>query len=293
MFPDAVRRRHLAVVAVATLVLLAGCGGSTVTETTTTTTSPTTTTATTTATTTTPVGPLVEVDGDSLRSDHVDALRSAGSFSSDFRFVTASENGTVRIHDRIRVGDDRTRLRSNVTSQNPRGKSTQTTDRYVTSDRTYQRRTLEVGGRTSQNFAAASPPYANASVTPVNFSRAAFAGYLQSAALIKWREAGTTTYHDTTVTRYRATDPAQFERFRDQTGFGASGQSRIENVESTNATLLVGNDGAVRYYHVFVGGRTNGSIRVSELRVEVGRLGETTVSEPDWLPTAKNRTATG
>lgn len=287
MFDDVAGRRRLAVLALVAAVLLAGCGGGI--DGTTTTEQPTTTTATTTT-----AAESVDLDGDELRRDHVTALDDAGSFEANFRFAVSNRTNSAEAHYRTRLdtASDRSLMVTNVTVRNQRGSSRTSTTQFSNSTGTYQQKLFFIGGRTSSNYDAAYPPYENDSLRPVNETRAAFASSVESAARVDWRRAGTTTYRGATVTEYRATTPSRVASLTEQLQSTAAPSSRIETVDTANATLYVGDSGAVRYYHVKLVGTTDGDSRQMELRLRVDGLGDAPVESPDWTEKAANRTAT-
>jgi len=289
------RRTHLAVVAVVSLVLLAGCGGflggggSGDTE----------QTAVTEAATSTPAdenGPAPGTAGlsdSALEESHTAAL-AAQSFTTSLSFELASErNGTERsvfVNRTVEVDRENQRLRSVGELVQADGDSLTTTT-YTAGEETGEHRVLKQDGESRTEYRYDTEPYDGA-VQPVNESEVVDRALLRAIGTdINWTYAGTETVDGETVSRFEASGIENVSGF--SAGAAATDGDVGSNVsadanDTATATVLVDDDGVVRQFEYTLVTEQDGvPVRVS-LTVDVTAIGQTTVEEPSWLDEARN-----
>lgn len=104
---------------------------------------------------------------------------------------------------------------------------------------------------------------------------------LAKLQLMPYEEVGTVTRNGTTMTKYEATGPGYYAS-------GALGDDA--SVESYTSTVLVDEDGLVRLFHHEVAVERGGETVMEEVTVRYDEVGTTTVVEPDWVENAYNQT---
>lgn len=280
------RRRALAV-AIALLLVTAGCLGSTGTSTDSTTTAPADDESTP-ATTTTPA-PFVQsapVDAERVAQAHADRLRDAESFTMVVTVDSETRGGNATGNASGSMGLDlSTPMRMAVDLE--RGRVRGSTDAgimrmsaYVSFDagKTYRR----VGGGNGSQ-----PTYVVMNVSEQSLTAASEDDLLASVEKRTQRRLARANFTVAGVEEYRGTRVTQL------VARGVSNHTLPEtnhtSVENATTVVLVGPDGLVHrieeHRTVSVFGATTSYTAVVEYR----ELGETTVEKPEWLDEAKNR----
>ena len=287
-------RTLLALVVVA-CVVLAGCGGApTDTTPTQTAVAGQTDSATTPTTepptadpTTTPGETRTALDGETLAASHRESLTER-SFEARFSFAVDLPDGTASIDERVVV--DRTAglaLNDRATTlTNANGTRNVTTTRFTDlADGTTYERLSGTGYATVYSDTDGD----GTSTRPVNASDVG-GSVVGAAASVEWTRVGQETLDGVAVTRYEASGTDSLRPFREETEFGASAFERIDDVESANATLLVGADGVVRGFSLYADGTADGDPVSVALDVRFSNVGSATVDAPAWLDEAKRNT---
>ncbi len=279
--------RRVLAVAIALLLVTAGCLGSTSTSTDPTTTAPTDDEST--ASTTTTPAPFVKsgpVNAEQMAQAHADALQDAGSFTMTVATETEARggNGTGNASDsfgldsslpaRMAVDFEQARVRASADA------GFVTTSEYVSFDagKTYRR----VGGGNGSQ-----PTYVVMNVSERSLTAASEDDLLASVEKRTQRRLARANFTVAGVEEYRGT------RVTRLVARGVSNHTLPEtnhtSVENATTVVLVGPDGLVHrieeHRTVSVFGATTSYTAVVEYR----ELGETTVEKPDWLDEAKNR----
>lgn len=250
------RRRSLAALALAALLLVTGCssvpgGGSAGLGA-----SPT------------PAGPVYELPatGQDLADAHAEALHAAGSFTADTNVTTRDEAAGQRLSvvatTVIDVERGTVLMEATVAG----------TDRtvYVDPDGTaYQRTTTSGGGSTYQRLDEA-PDVGSLYELPV-------ASLVEQANL---SYAGRDRVDGVPVAVYEVTD---LESVVAPSSVGTVGAVDTESLESFEVSLSISADGLVRRLHYHVELRLDGSTRAITMTVTFREVGTTTVDAPDWL----------
>ncbi|PSQ46172.1 hypothetical protein BRD15_09790 [Halobacteriales archaeon SW_6_65_15] len=110
----------------------------------------------------------------------------------------------------------------------------------------------------------------------------AFVVELAKLQLMPYEEVGTVTRNGTTMTKYEATGP----------GYYASDELAGESsVESYTSTVLIDEDGLVRLFHQEVVVERGGETVIEETTLRFEDVGTTTVTEPEWVENAYDETA--
>jgi hypothetical protein len=110
----------------------------------------------------------------------------------------------------------------------------------------------------------------------------AFVVELAKLQLMPYEEVGTVTRNGTTMTKYEATGP----------GYYASDELAGESsVESYTSTVLIDEDGLVRLFHQEVVVEGGGETVIEETTLRFEDVGTTTVTEPEWVENAYDETA--
>lgn len=249
------RRRSLAALALAALLLVTGCsavpgGGSAGLGA-----SPT------------PAGPVYELPatGQALADAHEEALHTAGSFTADTNVTTrdgeADRSLSVVATTAVDVERGAVLLDATVAG----------TDRtvYVDPNGTGYQRTTAGGESTYQRLDEA-PDVGSLYALPV-------ASLVDEANL---SYAGRDRVAGVPVAVYEVTD---LESVVAPSSVGTIGAVDTESLESFEARLSISADGLVRRLHYHVELRLDGSTRAITLTVTFREVGVTTVDAPDWL----------
>ena len=109
--------------------------------------------------------------------------------------------------------------------------------------------------------------------TSQNLSTAVIALDLLDLWLAPYEEAGTVTRNGTTLTKYEATGP----------GYYAEGATGNRTVASFSGTVLIDEDGLVRYFHREIVYERDGVRTTSMTTVQYVDVNATEVERPDWL----------
>lgn len=100
--------------------------------------------------------------------------------------------------------------------------------------------------------------------------------------LLPYEEVGTVTRNGTTLTKYEATGP----------GYYASDEAADDvSVESYDSTVLVGEGGLVRLFHYEVVVEHSEETVTKKVTVRYEDVGTTTVTKPEWVENATDGTA--
>lgn len=222
-----------------------------------------------------------------LQADHRSNVRDAGSFtvvaeSSSAVGNSSSEGRTVAAVD---LESDRIRQDANYETTVGSGNAQRTTGSnttvYQSNETIYVRTTTTQGNESSTQYQVV-----DAERSPANLS-ARFAGLEEYTSVIRganWTQRGTERHDGTTVTRYTANGSEDF----DASTLGNGNGAEAPNVTAFNATLLVTADGTIRLLTYDVALESRGQRVTAENHVTVESIGETSVSEPDWLDEARN-----
>lgn len=211
-------------------------------------------------------------DAGAVQDAHVDGLRTAGSFQRSSALVIRNESTTRYINGSYALETDGPVINTaNITYVTDRGtRNYPVTTRYTAGETTYVRR-FEDNGTT---YDKGTEPYNETDPDPVDervayrIGRIAFDVIDASA----WTLTGTGTIDGTNVTRYD-TGPD---------GFDAAGYPNARG----NATLVVGEDGVVRYVAYRFVATPDGER--TEYIYEAGYtgIGATSVEQPAWTENA-------
>jgi hypothetical protein len=255
-------RTRLLSIALAVLLVLAGCTGADVPS---------------------DATPASGGSGDSGPDDEFDVadpetvLREAGSFTSTWTFTITDADGettTMSNSYAVDVAGNRT---SEVLSME--GESATSYERFVADGTSYTR-----FGEGEEVFYQVTPFTGD----PIGFALARGAAFayddLSDAELV-----GTETFDGVSVTRYEYRDPLLWRQY------GTSAFAGEENVTVTDFVLvsLVDEDELARSTGWTLIGETETGEEVrAEWRFELTDVGSTTVPDPDWLPEAESRSET-
>jgi hypothetical protein len=260
-------RTQLLSIALALLLVLAGCTGADV------------------PTDATPAGSGGSTGGSGADDadeefDVVDpetVLREAGSFTSTWTFTTTDVDGetsTLSNSFAVNIAENRTSETLSVS-----GESATSYERFVADGTSYTR-----FGEDEEVFYQVTP-FAGDPITFALARGAAFAyDDLSDADLV-----GTETFDGVPVSRYEYRDPLLWRQY------GTSAFGGQENVTITDFTLisLVDDDGLARSTGWTLIGETDAGEEIrAEWRFELTDVGSTTVPDPDWLAEAESRSET-
>ena len=218
----------------------------------------------------TPTGPVYELpsSGDALAAAHDEALREAGSFTAETN-VTSRDGETGRTLSvvattAVDVEADTALMRATV------GGADQTV--YVAADGTAYQRTTTGDTATYQRLEAA-PDLTGFYELPV-------APLVDRATLV---HVGRDRVGGVAVSVYEVTD---LEALVTPGQVGSVGSVGVESLESFEVRLAIDDHGLVRdlYYHVEVD--LDGATRAITMRVTYTDLGATAVERPDWVDEA-------
>ncbi|WP_424016787.1 DUF7537 family lipoprotein [Halorientalis pallida] len=193
----------------------------------------------------------------------------------------AADSGTIVRNTTVRAGERAIEADSVVRFDRGGEQAIEITEERILDDPT-RRVTYTAGSETYRRSGTGADATYTADVRPVrptNWSSMADTTGLIAAP--DWEPAGTGTVRGVAVRQYTASSFANASRF---------GADEFENLTLSSARLSVDRDGLIRELRVTFGGRLSVGPREVTLRVVVADLGGTTVSPPDWLSTAQERT---
>ena len=257
-------RTPSAVLAVATLLVLAGCaagGGGTAAD------------GGGADATPTPAGPVYELpeSGEALSSAHGDALEAAGSFTADTN-VTSRDGSTGRAFSvaattLVDLDAGTVLMRADV------GGGTEQAV-YVDAEGTaYQQTTTAAGDAVYQRLEAA-PDVTTLYRLPVE--------PLVDEASLSY--AGRDEVDGVPVAVYEVTD---LDALVTPAGVGGVGAVDASALQSFEVRLMVSADGLVRHLDYRVEVDLDGETRTLEMQITYRDVGSTTVAPPDWLDEAR------
>jgi hypothetical protein len=258
------QRTHLLSIALALILVLAGCTGADVASDGT---------------------PVVGGGGDGGADDPDDfdvtdpetVLREAGSFTSTWTFTitdVAGNTTTMSNSFAVNIAENRTSELFTVA-----GESVTNYERYVADGTSYTR-----FGEDEEAFYQVTPFAGD----PISFALARGAAFAYDD-LSDAEAVATESFDGVSVTRYEYRDPLLWQQY------GTSAFAGEENVTVTDFVLvsLVDDDGLARSTGWTLVGETDAGDEVrAEWRFELTDVGATTVPEPAWLEEAESRSAT-
>jgi len=216
------------------------------------------------------------VDAAALNAEHVAALETAGSFATESSLVVRNETATRYINGSYRVERDGPVLNAaNITVVvDGAVEDLPTTTRYTDGGRTYERRVERTGDGVEVAYREGAEPYGEDDPRPVNRTVAYTLGEIARAVVdgSAWNRTGRGQFDGVAVTRYDAAG----ERF------GVEGADAAEG----SATLVVDEDGVVRYVAYRFAVDAGGERTAYVYEAAYAGVGSTTVSEPDWTDRA-------
>ena len=267
-------RKTMLVVAVATLIALAGCTGgngpSTATPTNNSTDSP---------------QPMEDLDGAELSNNTVSAVENGGSYSlrADAEFVANTSRGNsstdTDITRRANFETDRGVRSINQSVTNPLGSVTSTATVYTDGNTSYRLRNVSGENATyaSQTGDASGP----GGIRPVNVSGydQSYIEYTNITQGFDWEANGTATVGDTTTIRYSSTNVS------DSNFLVQDSNSTLTNA---SADLYVDEDGVVRRTDLTFTIENGASSSSADISLVLTDIGSTTVEEPSWVAQAES-----
>lgn len=264
------RSKAILAVAVATLVLLAGCGGVL---------SPSDQSPTD-APTENPETPA-EFGPESLSEAnydaHTTALNEAGSFSATEELYLASNTSeeTITITSTFRLNE--TRSYSNQTDLFGGNVETYMAD-GVTSQQTTNPFTQEV---TVDSVATenASEGFGYEGVTVVDTTTATGPNYFEDGQLenLSLDKSGYTDFNDQRVAVYEVSDS-------DLAAYFESAEQGVSSVQEAELTVYVNADGVFVYQNFYLKGEVEGEVLTIQSSHTIDDVGTTDVPAPEWLP---------
>jgi len=264
------------------VVALAGCGGLLSDAPTETTTSerPTSTDNGTTA----PGidSPTAAPNTTALYETYTSKLGAAGPGTLVWNQTTRDDQ--YRTHENLSLQFDRSGYRGHMIDRKTfNSGATPTTETYTTGNTTYQRTVTPTDDGDSVSFARGEED-GRAGLEPATLSNAPPTVVLKfNLRAAAWRPAGTTTYRNTPVKRYTATTTAN------QTALNYS-LAGVDDPDLSTATLYVDENGLIRWLSIQFTGTFSDRRLQFRLHTAIVDLNDTTVSEPVWLDTARERT---
>lgn len=231
------------------------------------------------------------LDGAELRDDHVENLRSAGSFTSSFNasYVAGGSRTVINLTTRVDTEGDRALRYTRLNASGPTVSGVLETTAYTAGDTTYRKRTLQSDDGSASSYDSDSAPYD--ALQPVNTTAAQFAGVLGDIDRVNWTQAGVERYDGTSVTRYEADG---VEAFVDASSVAVPGSDAPPEdpsvgdgeVVDAGATLLVTGDGTVRLLEVTFVVESDRERTAVSYRISFEEIGSTAVEEPAWTDRA-------
>ncbi|NHN46849.1 hypothetical protein G9464_04465 [Halostella sp. JP-L12] len=211
-----------------------------------------------------------DLDGETVASDHVDAIDAAGSYTFDVAFEAADGESSLSIDAHLEAdmesGDAYSVQESNIFGN-------QTTYKYTSGNTSYEK-TVRGGDEENAEYASSE----QGSVQPVNTTPSFQASLVDG---VEWSQEGTEKLDGVGVTRYESTGVANVTAL---VGAGTD----AENVTNVSATMLVDADGVVRQYDLTYTVEEGDSDTTVTYEVETSNVGSTEVEEPDWLSEAES-----
>ncbi|WP_255195923.1 DUF7537 family lipoprotein [Halorarius litoreus] len=208
------------------------------------------------------------VNATEAAASHRAALLATGGFTVDYDADVTTPNTTtyVRYDQRVETGSEEVVRQTNVTSGDLQGLVV----RYYADDTVYVK--SQQPGSENTTYANSSQSYSLASFTGVEF-------VVPALSDVSFASSERTTRDGTPVVVY---SDATLDRAGSVFGNGV----QANNVSDFSATLVVGEDGIVRELTYSATVTTGGVDRQVDVTVRVSGVDETTVDQPDWLDQA-------
>lgn len=201
-------------------------------------------------------------DGDRALETYESALLEAGTFEGAYRYVANTEDGETAVTVEYAVDFDEEAALQHVAIESPDGNGT--TDAYYADGRLYQRSSF---GDVQSDVAVEDEPFPDEGLTAAE----AITPLLTNA-----------TGYDVTVDELDGEPVAVFETDDLAGGEALLGVEAAENVTNFEARFVVDEQGVVRESTYTVTYDYDGEERIAELSFEVSALGGPTVERPDW-----------
>lgn len=215
-------------------------------------------------------------DAERLNADHVAALEAAGSFTRQSSLVIRNRSATRYINGSYAVERGGPAANAaNITYVLERGvEDVPTTTRYTGDGTTYERRVERTGDGTEVSYRSGSAPYGESDPRPVDRSVAYTLGAIARDVVdsSEWNRTGSGQVGGVEATRYDTSG----ERFDVSMGVDADGA----------ATMVVDEDGVVRYVAYRFVVETGGEPTAYVYEAAYTDVGSTTVEEPAWTDRA-------
>jgi hypothetical protein len=210
-------------------------------------------------------------------TDPETVLRDAGSFTSTWTFTITDVDGNTTTMSNgfaVNIAENRTTETFTVPGESATGY-----ERYVADGTSYTR-----FGEDEEAFYQVTPFAGD----PISFALARGAAFAYDD-LSDAEAVGTESFDGVSVTRYEYRDPLLWQQY------GTSAFAGEENVTITDFVLvsLVDGDGLARSTGWTLVGETDAGEELrAEWRFELTDVGSTTVPEPAWLAEAESRSET-
>ena len=208
------------------------------------------------------------VNATDAAASHRQALVATDGFAVDYDADVTTPNTTtqVRYDQRVETSSEEVIRQTNVTSGDLQGLVV----RYYADDTVYVK--SRQPGANGTTYANQSRQYALTSFTGIEF-------VVPAMEDVSYASSERTTRDGTQVVVY---SDASLDRAQGLFGEGVA----AENVSDFSATLVVGGDGIVRELTYSATVTSGGVDRQVDVTVTVSGVGETTVDQPDWLAQA-------
>lgn len=209
------------------------------------------------------------LDGETLSEDHRSAVEAAGTYTVEEQVEIQSAERSRRYATRVEVdleNGEAYSVRETAVVGN------RTTYRYTNDNTTYRK---QVVGNDEETASYATSE--SADVAPVNATPRVAPGLIDG---LEWRQAGTEARDGVNVTRYEATGVANLTAV-------VGPNATAESVTDVNATMFVDADGIVRQYELTYTVEGDGRTMTVTYSFSTTAVGLTMVEEPDWIDEAK------
>jgi hypothetical protein len=242
---------------------------------------------------------------ENLNRSHTAAVTDAASVTTAFRARLDTDYGAVFFNSTVALNLTTANARQQTLYEGTTGDGLLRTtfanvDSYATPNETYKRTESDFINGTTYNHTVSDSGEAwdSNSVTT----------YLQTDLLnsaddhVIWTPEGTRQFNDTGTYRFVAEGASEFDGFREsvtalidsqataesneQQNFSI-GQDTTLTVTDMNATMLVSPDGVVRYFSYYLNGTIDGEAVSLTVELWNTKVGETTVTEPEWTTRAE------